>query len=233
MAVSVIPEARSEADSTPLQITRDRIQQDFSLLQSCMQVNDLSEAQSAFSSLRSLLGNDRSDMVQTDAALIAELSSGSQQVVHEVVNDLLQSATLMIRERLKADRATIFMVDRENGQLVSHIAHGADGRPIDIRIPLGTGVAGRVADTGEEMNVVDPYNHPHFNREVDRSTGYTTRNILCLPIRDHRQSVFAVVQLINKTGTEGFSESDSSVLRNLTGPLGIILRICTRLRQVR
>lgn len=241
MAVSIIPETGTGADSPSLQSTRNQIQQDFSILQSGIESNDLSEAQDAFSILQSLVSCDQPDRVQslqsgdlTSAqALVAGLDSGSRQAVHAGVNQLLESATLKIRMLLKAERATIFLVDRENGQLLSHIAHGVDGESIDIRIPLATGVAGRVAETGEGMTVSDPYNHPDFNSEVDRSTGYITRSILCLPVFDHRQSVFAVVQLINKVGTEGFSDADKSALRNLAAPLGVILQICTRLQKHR
>jgi len=239
MGVSIIPEAGTGADSHFLRSNRNQIEQDFGVLQSGMESSDLSEAMNAFSILQSLVSDDQSNRAQSlpsgDLAsaptIVAGLDSGSRQAVHSVVNQLLESATVKIRMFLKAERATIFLVDRENGQLLSHIAHGVNGESIDIRIPLTTGVAGRVVETREGMTVSDPYNHPDFNPAVDRSTGYITRSILCLPVFDQRQSVFAVVQLINKVGTEGFSELDKSALQNLAAPLGVILQICTRLRK--
>ena len=80
------------------------------------------------------------------------------------------------------------------------------------------------------VSVLDPYNHPDFHSEVDRSTGYVTKSILCLPMFDRRESVFAVIQLINKVGSESFSAADKQMLRNLAAPLGVLLRICAGLQ---
>jgi GAF domain-containing protein len=64
--------------------------------------------------------------------------------------------------------------------------------------PVGTGIAGYVAETGETLNVHDAYNDPRFNPSIDEQTGYTTRAILCMPICIRGQ-VIGVVQMINKT----------------------------------
>jgi putative methionine-R-sulfoxide reductase with GAF domain len=216
------------------------------------QADDLSEAQNALSILHDLLSQHQSVHPQqagsstfefsTDLSNLArslhasemtgqqERDNGFDAGVRAVLHKLLDSVTASVRTALKAERATIFLVDREKGQLVSRIAHGAEDKSIEIRIPLSTGIAGRVADSGEGMNVGNPYKHPDFHSEVDRSTGFVTKSILCLPMFDRRQSVFAVVQLINKVGSEGFSAADKSLLRDLAPPLGVLLRICTGLQ---
>jgi len=209
------------------------------------QALDLSEAQNALLILQNLLtgSTDSSsafafttDLNNLSQSLHSghvpgrqEFDGGLDPGVRAMLHKLLESVTVRIRMALKAERATLFLVDRENGQLVSRIAHGAGGESIEIRIPLSTGIAGRVADSGEAMNVGDPYNHPDFHSEVDRSTGYVTKSILCLPMFD-QQSVFAVIQLINKVGSEGFSTTDKSMLRDLAAPLGVLLRICAGLQ---
>lgn len=65
------------------------------------------------------------------------------------------------------------------------------------RFPLGTGIAGQVANTGEVLNIIDAYCDPRFNRTVDKLTGYRTKTILCMPIFI-RGSVIGVVQMVNK-----------------------------------
>ena len=67
------------------------------------------------------------------------------------------------------------------------------------RFPVGTGIAGFVAETGETLNVHDAYKDPRFNATIDEQTGYTTRSILCMPICIRGQ-VIGVVQMINKIG---------------------------------
>ena len=72
------------------------------------------------------------------------------------VTDLTSLLHLMAeatRELLAADRATIFIVDADRGELWSRVALGAN----EIRIPLGTGIAGTVANTGEAINIPDAY----------------------------------------------------------------------------
>jgi GAF domain-containing protein len=61
-----------------------------------------------------------------------------------------------------------------------------------------TGVAGYVATTGEKVNINDAYNDPRFNPEVDKSTSFTTRSILCVPIVAGGKIV-GVIQAVNKT----------------------------------
>lgn len=43
---------------------------------------------------------------------------------------------------------------------------------------MSKGVAGHCATTGERLLVNDPYNDPHFNQQIDKDTGFVTRNIL-------------------------------------------------------
>ena len=65
------------------------------------------------------------------------------------------------------------------------------------RFPVGTGIAGYVAETGETLNVGNAYKDPRFNATIDEQTGYSTRSILCMPICIRGQ-VIGVVQMINK-----------------------------------
>ena len=67
------------------------------------------------------------------------------------------------------------------------------------RFPVGTGIAGSVAETGETLNVHEAYKDPRFNATIDEQTGYKTRSILCMPICIRGQ-VIGVVQMINKIG---------------------------------
>src|SRR4051812_5876534 len=63
----------------------------------------------------------------------------------------------------EADRCTLFLADREKGELWSKVAHGSG----EIRIPIGTGIAGAVAATGQPIRIDDAYADPRFNPSVD------------------------------------------------------------------
>ena len=162
---------------------------------------------------------------------ITSQEAAGSEAVGALFDQTLEAVTLKIRELLNADRGTIFMIDREEGKLRSRIAHTNDGKPLLIEIPIGTGIAGRVAHTGETQNIPDPYSHPDFNLAIDRETGYRTRSILCMPIFDRNKNVFAVAQLLNKNGGEPFTPDDETSFREFAIPLGLILESCLQMAR--
>ena len=125
------------------------------------------------------------------------------------LDKLLQTITKGASSVLGADRSTLFVVDRNKKQIWSKVAQGAG--ITEIRIPLGAGIAGQVALSGEIINIPDAYADPRFNREVDKRTGYTTKSILCMPMKDSADRIIGVFQLLNKhTGT--FTADDEQLL---------------------
>ena len=162
---------------------------------------------------------------------ITHQEAAGAEAVTALFDEMLEAVTLKIRELLNADRATIFVLDREAGKLRSRIAHTDASQPLIIEIPVGSGIAGRVAATAEVQNIPDPYNHPDFNAKVDRETGYRTRSILCMPIFDRNKNVFAVAQLLNKNGDGPFTAEDETAFRDFAEPLGLILESCLQMAQ--
>jgi len=123
---------------------------------------------------------------------------------------------LIIHEAAKvvdADRCTLFVLDRERGELWSKVAQGAAR---EIRVQLGRGIAGSVAETGQVINIQDAYADPRFNRQIDAATGYRTHTILAVPMRDAQGEVTGVLQALNKrAGT--FTDEDVELLLALGG----------------
>jgi adenylate cyclase len=144
-----------------------------------------------------------------------------------MLEQILEAFTLKIGQILQADRATIFLVDKDKEQLWSKIAQTENGESLELRLSIHTGIAGHVAQTGECLNIPDAYTHPLFNKEVDRETGYQTRNILCMPIFNTKgDRVVAVVQLLNKQGEVAFDAQDEQRFREFADSIGIILESC-------
>ena len=69
-----------------------------------------------------------------------------------------------------------------------------------LRIKIGQGIAGYVAKMGRLVNIRDAYKHPMFFKDVDKTTGFVTRNILCFPIKDSSDDIVGVAELVNKIG---------------------------------
>ena len=83
-----------------------------------------------------------------------------------------------------------------------------------FRFPMGEGLAGHTARSGETLNISDAYADKRFNKKVDKQTGYKTRNVLCAPIRGRTgdNGVLAVIQMLNKKGGLPFDKHDEEIL---------------------
>lgn len=126
------------------------------------------------------------------------------------VISLLDLITIETKALLKADRVSIFLLDREKCELWSVISQEKRIMRFDARL----GVAGSVAMTGQMINVADAYEHPLFYKEVDLQTGYRTRTLLAVPLRDLRGEIIGVGEAINKS--EGlFTDDDAALLQTL------------------
>ncbi|HEX6739280.1 MAG TPA: adenylate/guanylate cyclase domain-containing protein, partial [Vicinamibacteria bacterium] len=109
---------------------------------------------------------------------------------------LIQIIMTKAREIMDAERSTLFLIDRATRELWSKVAEGT----AEIRFPMDRGIAGKVATTGEVLNIPDAYEHPLFNRDIDQKTGYRTRTLLCVPLRNPAGEVIGVTQVVNKRG---------------------------------
>ena len=98
------------------------------------------------------------------------------------------------RNLVQADRCALFFVDRENDELWFDV----EEEEMRIRIPISSGVAGYCASNAVSLNITDAYKDSRFNNSVDKSTGYLTRSILCVPVVNSENRVLAVIQMINK-----------------------------------
>ncbi|MEX2116091.1 MAG: ATP-binding protein [Bacteroidota bacterium] len=99
---------------------------------------------------------------------------------------------------IDADRGTVYLVDEIKKELWSKVLQGEN--MVEIRLPVGKGLAGYVAEKGEIINIPDAYNDSRFNPEVDKKTGYRTNNMLCMPMRNKDGKTIGVFQLLNKKG---------------------------------
>jgi putative ABC transport system ATP-binding protein len=122
---------------------------------------------------------------------------------------------------LNAERASLFLV--EGDELVLKVADNLDDIG-EIRISLGSGIAGAAAASGETIRIEDAYADPRFNREVDRKTGFTTRSILSLPVKDQDGQVFAVAQLLNRRDGKPFSADDEQRFAGFMRSIGVIFQ---------
>jgi putative ABC transport system ATP-binding protein len=128
---------------------------------------------------------------------------------------------------LDAERSSLFL--REGEELVLKVAENLDEMG-EVRFPVGSGIAGAVAQHGAAIRIDDAYSDPRFNRAVDQQTGFRTRSILCLPVKNLQGEVFAVAQLLNRKDGKPFDAHDEQRFSTFMQSIGVIFETQLRLR---
>ncbi len=152
--------------------------------------------------------------------LLALLKVGRTMAVETNLDTLLTIIAKEINLALNADRCTVFLLDQETNELWSKVALGVDSK--EIRFDAHLGIAGSVVQTGETINIKDAYNDERFNKEIDIKTGYETKSILCMPIRNMSHEIIGAFQVLNKKGGH-FTQKDEDLLIAIGSSAGIAL----------
>ncbi len=134
----------------------------------------------------------RAKMVKLMVILEANKSLAATLDSTETLRIILKTAT----SETNAERGTIFLREPGTDELVSQILEGGSVEP--IRLKIGRGVAGHVAETGALVNTADAYRDPRFHSKVDASSGFKTQTILAAPMRTPAGEIVGVVEILNK-----------------------------------
>ena len=158
---------------------------------------------------------------QVKDPLIALVKIGQAVAAEKDINVLIKTIAEETKIALNADRCTVFLYDHEREELYSKVATGLDDFA-ELRFPIDKGLAGHVVKTGETINIKDAYKDKRFNPEVDKKTGYHTKSILCMPIKNFNQEIIGVFQVLNKFD-EAFTIDDEDLLVAIASSAGISL----------
>lgn len=124
---------------------------------------------------------------------------------------------------LQAKAATLFSIDTKQRELVFMVAKGAAAQVLEEkRIPLTHGVVGWVAMHGQPLIVNNTQKSKLFNSAVDSQTGFSTQNIVCVPLRIQDRTV-GVLEVLNKESEEGFTSADAEWLTTMGQQIAIAL----------
>ncbi len=140
---------------------------------------------------------------------------------------LLRAACERIAESLRAERASLWLFDAEKGDLFTRVAVLPE-LP-ELRQSLGRGIVGHVARTGETVRTDDVSKDPRFDSRADRITGFVTRSMLVVPMRENAKApIRGVVQVLNRVGDGGaFDDEDERYLVALATQLARALALTT------
>jgi signal transduction histidine kinase/putative methionine-R-sulfoxide reductase with GAF domain len=130
------------------------------------------------------------------------------------LDDLLELVLSKVTELLEAERATLYLLDEQKNDLVSRLVVGGQVRSIRIRV--GHGIAGTVAQTGRPFRIKDAYTDNRFERQWDTLTGFRTTSMLAAPLKNHLGRTIGVIQVLNKCCGEEFTDEDETLLTALS-----------------
>ncbi|KAJ3017892.1 hypothetical protein HKX48_003307, partial [Thoreauomyces humboldtii] len=193
------------------------------------------EDQFAISALASVWGlllaaiGPQIEATHQTADLRAILDTASVMSSELDLGDLVSVIMRTVQELLNAERCSLFIVDGVRQELWTTVAQGTQ----EIRIPINSGIAGYVATTGKTLNIPNAYKDPRFNREIDLKTGFRTRNILCMPMRNTQGAVVGVTQIINKLPVGAvFAKDDEMLLASFSSLAGGMLDKAMLLKEL-
>ncbi|MDO8445582.1 MAG: GAF domain-containing protein [Deltaproteobacteria bacterium] len=169
----------------------------------------------------------REEELKTLARLSAILNSTLDP--REVQKRAMESAT----ELMKAEVGSLLLVDEKRNELYFEVALGEKGAKVkEIRLKVGEGIAGWVAQNGEPLVIDDVTKDPRFSGKADEKSKFATKNMICVPVMI-KEKITGVLQAINKS--EGmFSPKDLELFQMLANQVAIAIdnaRLMEGLRQ--
>ena len=129
------------------------------------------------------------------------------------LDKLLDSITEQISTILNAERCTIYLLDRERGELWSKTSRGKGLEHTEIRFPFNqAGIINQVARTGETINLPNAYEDSRFSMAIDMVTDFRTHSVLAVPLKNNNGKVQGVFSVANKIGGLPFDQNDEGIL---------------------
>lgn len=156
--------------------------------------------------------------------LLSFMAELSQKLAVSVdLTRTLRESVAFVADYLEAEAASVFLLDTGTGEVECRACQG----PVDIlglRIPVGQGIVGRTLASNQCQMVRDVSLDPDFSEQVDGTTGFVTRSVLCAPLST-AQGAIGVIEVINKRNGHLFDEADLAALRLLAAPMALALNV--------
>lgn len=147
--------------------------------------------------------------------LMASLQIGKLLTSTLNLNEILNLIMTKVSELIQAANWSLLLIDENKNELAFEVVVGLDKQLIkDVRIPLGVGIAGRVAESGRALFIADAQQDPRLHKQVDQLTGFITHSVICIPLTVHGKTL-GVIEIINVDDIEQFKAKYLPVLQIL------------------
>jgi Nif-specific regulatory protein len=156
----------------------------------------------------------------------------NQLLMSTVESDEVLTVILDAAIRLFAAQGCSLALLDDTTQHLAFVAMAGPAKVEEFRVPLGQGIAGWVARTGQGVVCNDVSHDTRFFRGIDRQTGYTTQSVLCAPLKQHNQ-ILGVIEALNTTRPNGFTTEDLELLAAFGGLAGTAITRTQAFARVR
>jgi len=167
---------------------------------------------------RRFTGDDEGSMANEESVEAVALAAAPYLTRGVELVDLLGALVDAMVKQLSAEKGTLYLVDGARGRITSVVTDVPGG----ISLAIGQGLAGSVAEDGAVINVSDANQDPRFHPVVDQKTGFKTRSVLAVPVKDAGGDNIGVLQLLNSSNGE-FSADDAKQALVLARQAGSVL----------
>ena len=150
--------------------------------------------------------SDRMQKMVDELGTLHEITHALEST--DTIDTLLEYIMKKSLEVMQAESASLMLVIEETHELEFKVALGPKGTAVKpFRLPIGQGISGWVAESGEPVLIPDCYSDPRFDPSFDKRTGYKTRSMLCVPMI-HKGKIVGVMSIINRLDLKPFDEND-------------------------
>jgi len=144
-------------------------------------------------------------------------------------DDVLNNIVDVAINLTNADRGTLYLVEKETDEIWSKVLIGEN--VTEIRLKIGEGISGWVAENGELLNIADVAKDKRFDPSFDDATGYTTKSMLVYPIKNKTNETVGVLQLLNSLKGR-FTEQDEVFLNAISLNAALALENASLVEQL-
>ncbi len=157
----------------------------------------------------------------SEKTVLSEVSKTVNSTIS--LDNVLDLSMRLVKQVMRVEASSLLLLDKEKNELVFQVALGKKGEAIkEIRVPVGKGIAGWVAETGEALYIKDVNKDERFFKVADKKSGFITRSIICVPLKV-KDKLIGVAQAINPIGEKEVSQDDIELFSTIGSQMAIAL----------
>ena len=162
------------------------------------------------------------DILRDMYSLVVSTKTIAEPIIHHRLLDMIVQTAVTV---LSARAASLFIIDTKTQELVFEVATGPKAAEVSqFRLPLGHGIAGLVAVSGQPIAITGAGDNPMHASEISRSIGYVPESILCVPLF-YQDQVIGVLELLDKENGEPFGERDMNLMSIFANQAAIAIEL--------